>query len=181
MKVRETELPGVLVLAPTIYRDSRGEFFETFNLRSITEFGLPSVWPQDNFSLSRKNVLRGIHYQVQQPQGKLVRVTHGAVLDIAVDLRRASAHFGKHVAIELNGESSEMLWIPAGFGHAFLVLTESAGFAYKVTDYYSPAGERTIAWNDPDVAIPWPISAADVIISDKDRQGVKFRDAEVFP
>jgi dTDP-4-dehydrorhamnose 3,5-epimerase len=181
MKVLETTLPGVLVLSPTIYRDGRGEFFETFNLRNITEFGLPSVWPQDNFSLSRKNVLRGIHYQVQQPQGKLVRVTHGAVLDVAVDLRRASAHFGKHVAIELNGESSEMLWIPAGFGHAFLVLTESAGFAYKVTDYYSPAGERTIAWNDPDVAIPWPISAADVIISDKDRQGVKFRDAEVFP
>jgi dTDP-4-dehydrorhamnose 3,5-epimerase len=181
MKVRETALPGVLVLSPAIYRDSRGEFFETFNLRGITEAGLPSVWPQDNFSRSKKNVLRGIHYQVQQPQGKLVRVTQGAVLDVAVDLRRTSAHFGEHVAIELNSESSEMLWIPAGFGHAFLVLTDTAGFAYKVTDYYSPAGERTIAWDDPDIAIPWPISGVDVIVSDKDRQGVKLRDAEVFP
>jgi dTDP-4-dehydrorhamnose 3,5-epimerase len=181
MKVHETALPGVFVLSPTIYRDGRGEFFETFNLRDITDAGLPTLWPQDNFSLSRKNVLRGIHYQVQQPQGKLVRVTHGAVLDVAVDLRRTSAHFGKHVAIELDNESCEMIWIPAGFGHAFLVLTETAGFAYKVTDYYSHAGERTIAWDDPDIAIPWPISAADVILSDKDRQGVKFLDAEVFP
>jgi dTDP-4-dehydrorhamnose 3,5-epimerase len=181
MKVRETALPGVLVLSPTIYRDNRGEFFETFNLRRITEAGLPSLWTQDNFSLSRKNVLRGIHYQVQQPQGKLVRVTHGAVLDVAVDLRRSSAHFGKHVAIELNSVSGEMLWIPVGFGHGFLVLTETAGFAYKVTDYYSPAGERTIAWNDPDLAIPWPVSAAAAIVSDKDLQGAQLRDAEVFP
>jgi dTDP-4-dehydrorhamnose 3,5-epimerase len=181
MKVRETTLPGVLVLSPTIYRDNRGEFFETFNLRRITEAGLPSVWTQDNFSLSRKNVLRGIHYQVQQSQGKLVRVTHGAVLDVAVDLRRSSANFGKHFAIELNSDSGEMLWIPVGFGHGFFVLTETAGFAYKVTDYYSPAGERTIAWNDPDLAIPWPVSATEAIISDKDRQGALLRDAEVFP
>ncbi len=181
MKVRETALPGVLVLSPTIYRDDRGEFFETFNLRRMTEAGLPSLWTQDNFSLSKKNVLRGIHYQVLQPQGKLVRVTHGAVLDVAVDLRRSSACFGKHVAVELSGENGEMLWIPVGFGHGFVVLTETAGFAYKVTDYYSPAGERTIAWNDPDLAIPWPVSAADVIVSDKDRQGVLLRDAEVFP
>ena len=181
MKIRETTLPGVLVLSPTIYRDDRGEFCETFNLRQMVEAGLPAVWTQDNFSLSRKNVLRGIHYQIQQPQAKLVRVTHGSVLDIAVDLRRSSTHFGKHVAVELSGESGEMLWIPVGFGHAFLVLTESAGFAYKVTDYYSPAGERTIAWNDPELAIQWPISATEVIVSDKDRQGALLRDAEVFP
>jgi dTDP-4-dehydrorhamnose 3,5-epimerase len=181
MKVRETALPGVLVLTPSIYRDDRGEFFETFNLRRITEAGLPSVWTQDNFSLSRKNVLRGIHYQVHQPQGKLVRVTHGVVLDVAVDLRRSSAHFGKHIAIELNSESGETLWIPVGFGHGFVVLTETAGFAYKVTDYYSPAGERTIAWNDPDLAIPWPVSAEEVIVSNKDQQGILFRNAEVFP
>jgi dTDP-4-dehydrorhamnose 3,5-epimerase len=181
MKIRETVLPGVLVLSPNVYCDSRGAFLETFNLQRMTGAGLPSVWTQDNFSLSKKNVLRGIHYQIGQPQGKLVRVTHGAVFDVAVDLRRSSATFGKHVAVELNGESGEMVWIPAGFGHAFLVLSDVAGFAYKVTDYYSPECERTIAWNDPDIAIPWPISAAGVIISDKDNQGAKFRDAEVFP
>jgi len=180
MKVRETELPGVLLLSPTIYSDDRGEFFETFNLRRMTDAGLPSVWTQDNFSFSRKNVFRGIHYQVQQPQGKLVRVTHGAVLDVAVDLRKSSATFGKYTAVELNAVNGEMLWIPVGFGHGFLVLSETAGFAYKVTDYYSPAGERTILWNDADLAIPWPVSAADVIMSDKDKQGVRLRDAEVF-
>ncbi len=180
MNVRQTELPGVLVLTPKIYRDDRGEFFETFNLRRMTDAGLPSVWTQDNFSFSRKNVLRGIHYQVQQPQGKLVRVTHGAVLDVAVDLRKSSATFGKYTAVELNAVNGEMLWIPVGFGHGFLVLSETAGFAYKVTDYYSPAGERTILWNDADLAIPWPVSAADVIMSDKDKQGVRLRDAEVF-
>jgi dTDP-4-dehydrorhamnose 3,5-epimerase len=181
MKIRETALPGVLVLSPTIYRDDRGAFLETFNQRRMSEAGLPAVWTQDNFSLSKKNVLRGIHYQIGQPQGKLVRVTHGAVLDIAVDLRRSSPTLGKHVAMELNGESGEMLWIPVGFGHAFLVLSETAGFAYKVTDYYSPAGERTIAWDDPDIAIPWPLSAGDVIISEKDRKGAMLRDAELFP
>lgn len=180
MNVRETTLPGVLVISPTIYRDSRGFFFETFNQRCMTEVGLPPIWTQDNFSVSKKKVLRGIHYQVQQPQGKLVRVTHGAVLDVAVDLRRSSAMFGKHVVVELNGETGEMLWIPVGFGHGFLVLSESAGFAYKVTDYYSPAGERTIAWNDPDIAIPWPVAASEVIISEKDQKGVRLRDAEVF-
>jgi dTDP-4-dehydrorhamnose 3,5-epimerase len=180
MKILETDLPDVLLLSPTIYKDDRGAFLETFNLKRMTEAGLPSVWAQDNFSLSRKNVLRGIHYQIQQPQGKLVRVTHGAVLDIAVDLRRNSSTFGKHLAVELNGESGEMLWIPVGFGHSFLVLSDIAGFAYRTTDYYSPTGERTIAWNDPDIAIPWPVSACDLIISDKDRHGVMLRDAEVF-
>jgi dTDP-4-dehydrorhamnose 3,5-epimerase len=181
MKIRETELPGVLVLSPTIFRDDRGAFLETFNLKRMTESGFPTAWVQDNFSLSRKHVLRGIHYQIQQPQGKLVRVTHGAALDVAVDLRKSSATFGKHVAVELTGESGEMLWIPVGFGHAFLALSDTVGFAYKITDYYSPAGERTIAWNDPDIAIPWPVSADDAIISDKDRRGAKLRDAEVFP
>lgn len=180
MKITKTALPGVLVLTPAIYRDSRGAFSETFNQRVMAEAGLPSSWPQDNFSLSKKDVLRGIHYQVMQPQGKLVRVTHGAVLDVAVDLRRSSPTFRKHVAVELSGENGEMLWIPQGFGHAFLVLTDVAGFAYKVTDYYSSAGERTIAWNDPDLAIPWPIDAESAIISDKDRAGALLRDAEVF-
>ena len=180
MKIEETELPGVLIITPAIYRDSRGAFMETWNLRTMAEAGLPSTWLQDNFSLSKKNVLRGIHYQVIQPQGKLVRVTHGAVLDVAIDLRRSSPTFGKHVAVELNGENGHMLWIPVGFGHAFLVLSEVAGFAYKVTDYYLPAGERTILWNDADLAIPWPIAEDQVIVSDKDQRGASLRDAQVF-
>src|ERR1700679_2020604 len=169
MKVRETPLGGVLVLSAQIFKDSRGEFSESFNLRKIEEAGLPGVWVQDNFSLSKKNVLRGIHYQITQPQGKLVRITHGAVLDVAIDLRRSSPTFSKHFAIELSAETGEMLWIPQGFGHAFLALTDQVGFAYKVTDYYSPKGERTIVWNDPDLAISWPIEMENAIISDKDR------------
>ena len=181
MKITETSLPGVLLIAPSIYKDSRGAFYETFNNRLMVEVGLPTEWPQDNFSLSHRNVLRGIHYQIVQPQGKLVRVTQGAVLDVAVDLRRSSPAFGRHFAVRLDSEKGEMLWIPQGFGHAFLALTDDAGFAYKVTDYYSQAGERTILWNDPDLSIPWPIEASNVIISGKDSQGVSLRDAELFP
>ena len=180
MKIRETSLPGVLVLIPTFYRDARGYFFETWNKRQIVEAGLPEDWVQDNFSLSKKDVLRGIHYQISQPQGKLVRVTHGAVLDVAVDLRRSSPTFARHVAVELSGENGEMLWIPEGFGHAFLVLSEVAGFAYKVTDYYSPAAERTVLWNDPDLAISWPIAAEAAVVSEKDRLGATLRNAELF-
>ena len=181
MKVQETSLPGVLLLTPAIYRDGRGAFFETWNLRAIAEIGLPETWVQDNFSVSKKNVLRGIHYQVMQPQGKLVRVVYGAALDVAVDLRRGSPWFGRHVAVELTGENAEMLWIPPGFGHAFLALSDKVGFAYKVTDYYSPAGERTIVWNDPQLAIPWPVASADVLVSEKDSQGMMLARAEVFP
>jgi dTDP-4-dehydrorhamnose 3,5-epimerase len=181
MKITKTSLSGVLVLTPTIHRDNRGAFRETYNQRAMAEAGLPETWPQDNFSLSKKNVLRGIHYQIVQPQGKLVRVTHGAVLDVAVDLRRSSPMFSKHVAVELSGDNGAMLWIPEGFGHGFLVLTDVAGFAYKVTNYYSPAGERTILWNDPDLAIPWPIAVEEAIVSDKDRSGVALRDADIFP
>jgi dTDP-4-dehydrorhamnose 3,5-epimerase len=180
MKIEATTLPGVLLLTPAIYRDDRGAFSETFNLRLMTEAGLPTNWVQDNFSISKKNVLRGIHYQIVQPQGKLVRVTHGTVLDVAVDLRRSSPAFGRHVAVELSGENGKMLWIPEGFGHAFLVLSEVAGFAYKVTDYYAPKAERTILWSDPDLAIPWPVAEGDVIVSDKDRNGAPLQLAEVF-
>ncbi len=180
MTITETSLPGVLLLTPTIHRDDRGAFFECFNQRRMSEAGLPENWAQDTFSLSRKNVLRGIHYQTIQPQGKLVRVTHGAVLDVAVDLRRSSPLFGRHVAVELTGENGQMLWIPQGFGHAFLVLSDVAGFAYKVTDYYSPAGERTIAWNDPQLAIPWPVAAEDIVVSQKDRDGALLGNADLF-
>jgi dTDP-4-dehydrorhamnose 3,5-epimerase len=146
----------------------------------MEEAGLAGPWVQDNFSISRKNVLRGIHYQVVQPQGKLIRVTHGSVFDVAVDLRRSSPTFGKHVAIELNSESGEMLWIPVGFGHGFLAQSDEVGFAYKITDYYSPIGERAIRWNDPELGIPWPVAPECAIVSEKDRNGVSLRDAEVF-
>lgn len=180
MRIEETKLPGVLRLTPAIYKDNRGAFMETFNLRAMAEAGLPANWVQDNFSVSKKNVLRGIHYQVKQPQGKLVRVTHGTVLDLAVDLRRSSPEFGKYVAVEMSAEDGAMLWIPEGFGHAFLVLSEEAGFAYKVTDYYSQEGERTILWNDPDLGIDWPAIASGAIVSEKDQRGTVFRNAEVF-
>lgn len=180
MKVEGTALPGVLVLTPTVYRDIRGAFMETWNLHRMEEAGLPGTWVQDNFSISKKNVLRGIHYQVTQPQGKLVRAVYGAVLDVAVDLRRSSPDFGKHIAVELTEENGKMLWIPPGFGHGFLTLSDTVGFAYKVTDYYSAAGERTILWNDPELAIAWPVDAASVIVSEKDGQGARFREAEVY-
>jgi dTDP-4-dehydrorhamnose 3,5-epimerase len=180
MKITETSLPGVLLLSPTIYRDARGVFCETFNQRILSEAGLPSVWVQDNYSLSKKNVLRGIHYQITEAQGKLVRVTQGAVLDVAVDLRRSSPTFGKSVAVELNAENGNMLWIPPGFGHAFLALEDQTGFAYKVTDYYSPRGERTILWSDAEIGIDWPVNPAQVIVSDKDRAGRLLKDADVF-
>lgn len=181
MKITETAIPGVRLLIPTIYRDDRGAFLETWNEQRFADAGLAVHWVQDNFSVSRKNVLRGIHYQVIQPQAKLVRVTHGAVYDIAVDLRRSSPTFGRHAAVELTAEKGEMFWIPAGFGHGFLALTEEVGFAYKVDDYYSMAGERTIVWNDPDLAIPWPTDPALILQSPKDRDGAAFRDAEVYP
>jgi len=181
MRIRETSLPGVLVLTPTFFRDARGYFLETYNQRKMAEAGLPENWAQDNFSFSRQNVLRGIHYQISQPQGKLVHVTHGAVLDVAVDLRRSSPTFARHVAVELSSDNGEMLWIPEGFGHAFLVLSETAGFAYKVTDYYSPAAERTILWNDPDLDIAWSVAAETAVVSDKDCLGATLRNAELFP
>jgi dTDP-4-dehydrorhamnose 3,5-epimerase len=180
MNVQETSLPEVFLLTPAIYRDSRGAFSETWNQERFEKAGLPSKWVQDNFSVSAKHVVRGIHYQVIQPQAKLVRVAHGAVLDIAVDLRRSSPHFGRHVAVELSAENGQMLYIPAGFGHAFVALTDQAGFAYKVTDYYCREGERTILWNDPDLAIAWPVAPHEAIVSDKDQQGSLLSSAEVF-
>jgi dTDP-4-dehydrorhamnose 3,5-epimerase len=180
MKVTPTELAEVLIIEPVVYRDERGAFMETYNERSMEAMGLPTRWCQDNYSLSSQNVVRGIHYQLIQPQGKLVRVIKGAVLDVAVDLRRSSPTFGKHVAVELSEENAKMLWIPAGFGHGFAALTPRAGFTYKVTDYYSPEGERTLIWNDPDVAIAWPVSESAAIISKKDAQGKRLQEAQVF-
>jgi dTDP-4-dehydrorhamnose 3,5-epimerase len=180
MNIQPTALPGVLLITPRKFSDPRGAFWETYNERVLHEAGLPTDWKQDNTSVSLRNVVRGIHYQVTQPQGKLVRVTYGAVYDVAVDLRRSSATFGQHVGYELSEDNGAMLWIPPGFGHGFAVLSDRAGFAYKVTDYYSPSGERTILWNDPDLAIAWPIAEKDAIVSAKDQQGSRFREAEVF-
>jgi dTDP-4-dehydrorhamnose 3,5-epimerase len=180
MKIDETELPGVLVLTPSIHHDERGAFWETWNQRRMIEAGLPSAWAQDNFSLSKKNVIRGIHYQVNRPQGKLVHVACGAVMDVVVDLRMSSSTFGKHVAIRLDGETGKALWIPEGFGHAFLALTDVVGFAYKVTDYYWPEGERTILWNDADLGITWPIKDEHAIVSAKDRKGSTLKVAQIF-
>ena len=180
MEIQETRLPGVLLLTPKMYRDNRGAFQETWNQRAMTEAGLPSLWVQDNFSISKKNVLRGIHYQLNHPQGKLVRVAYGAVLDIAVDLRRSSPTYGQHVAVELTADLGNMLWIPEGFGHAFLALTDNVCFAYKVTDYYSPSGERTIRWNDPKLGIDWPVCGDCVLVSEKDQKGAPLMQAEVF-
>lgn len=180
MTFEETSLPGVLLIEQKIFRDYRGSFQETFNLRAMSAAGLPSHWAQDNCSVSKKNVLRGIHYQIVQPQGKLVRVVQGKALDVAVDLRRSSPTFGRHFSVELSGEDGLTLWIPPGFGHAFLTLSDEAWFAYKVTDYYSAAGERTILWNDPDLAIDWPVNKADAIMSEKDANGKLLREADLF-
>lgn len=180
MKVAETSLSGVYLLTPTIYRDQRGAFWETWNRSWMEEAGLPAEWVQDNFSISSRNVVRGIHYQIERPQAKLVRATQGALLDVAVDLRRGSPNFGRHTTVRLTAEGGEMLYIPVGFGHAFLAMSDSVGLAYKLTDYYYPPGERTIIWNDSSLAIPWPITADQVILSNKDRQGLQLKDAEVF-
>jgi dTDP-4-dehydrorhamnose 3,5-epimerase len=181
MKIAPTAIPGLLIFTPTIYSDSRGSFFQTYHEKIMGDAGLPTSWKQDNFSISHKNVVRGLHYQVVRPQGKLVRVAYGRVIDVAVDLRRSSPSFGQHIAVELSAEKGAMLWMPPGFGHGFAVLSETAGFAYKVSDYYSPEGERTILWNDPDLSIAWPVPPEEAVISEKDAQGSRFRDAEVFP
>ena len=187
MKIQETSLPGVLLLTPTIYRDDRGAFWETWNQRFAGQAGLPNIWVQDNFSLSRKNVVRGLHYQITQPQGKLVRAAHGAVLDVAVDLRRSSGTFGQWFGIELQARNRngdlEMLWIPEGFAHGFLVLSESAEVLYKVTRPYDPGGEQTLLWNDPAVAVEWPlhrIREAAPVLSSKDAEGLSLAEIKTF-
>jgi dTDP-4-dehydrorhamnose 3,5-epimerase len=180
MKIVETSLPGVLLLKPTMYRDNRGAFCETWNQKLFKEAGVPGDWVQDNSSQSAKNVIRGIHYQIVQPQAKVVRASGGVVLDVAVDLRRSSPNFGRYVMVELSAEEGQMLYIPVGFGHGFAALTDNVALAYKVTDYYCPSGERTILWNDPDIGIEWPVSREEAILSAKDLEGFTLREAEVF-
>lgn len=181
MKVIETPIPDLLVLEPRVFGDSRGFFMESWNeqtFREATEVTLGFV--QDNHSRSARGVLRGLHYQLQRPQGKLVRVVRGSVYDVAVDLRRRSPTFGRWHGLELTEDNHLQLWIPPGFGHGFLVTSESADFLYKATDYYAPAHERCVMWNDPALGIAWPIENLTPLLSDKDRQGVPLAEAEVY-
>ncbi len=166
MKVLETELPGVLIIEPMVFGDARGFFLETYRQDSYREAGIPEHFVQDNHSRSRRGVLRGLHYQLSQPQGKLVSVTRGRVFDVVVDIRRGSAAFGRWAAAILDDDNHRQLYVPPGFAHGFCVLSDEADFVYKCTDYYHPESERGIAWNDPDIGIPWPIT--DVSLSRKD-------------
>jgi dTDP-4-dehydrorhamnose 3,5-epimerase len=178
MKVVRTAMPEVLILEPKVFADSRGFFLESYNKRAFMEAtGLDVEFVQDNHSRSLRNVLRGLHYQVRQPQGKLVRVTQGEVWDVAVDVRRSSPSFGKWVGFALSADSKQMAWIPPGFAHGFLVTSGSAEVQYKTTDYYAPEHERTLLWSDPELAIPWPLAGEPVMI-DKDRRGTPLAAAE---
>lgn len=180
MKIHMTAIPDVLMLEPRVFGDERGFFLESFNARGFREAtGLDLNFVQDNHSRSARNVLRGLHYQVRQPQGKLVRCVQGRVFDVAVDLRRGSATFGRWVGQELSEQNKLELWVPPGFAHGFVVLSESADFLYKTTDYYAPEHERCIAWNDAELGIEWPIEG-EPILSDKDRLGARLSEAEVF-
>ncbi len=181
MKVSQGAIPDILIVEPAVFDDARGFFLESYNERVLRETaGIDVKFVQDNHSRSVRNVLRGLHYQIQQPQGKLVRVVVGETFDVAVDLRRASATFGRWMGQRLSAENRSMLWIPAGFAHGFLVLSEFADVLYKTTDYYAPQHERCIAWNDADIGIVWPLTNAP-IVSDKDRRGVSLQSAETFP
>ncbi|RYF31710.1 MAG: dTDP-4-dehydrorhamnose 3,5-epimerase [Comamonadaceae bacterium] len=181
MQVTRLSIPDVVLIEPKVFGDERGFFYESFNQRSFNEaIGTHSQFVQDNHSRSAKGVLRGLHYQIQQPQGKLVRVVRGAVLDVAVDLRKSSPTFGQWVGEELSQNNQRQLWVPPGFGHGFVVLSETAEFLYKTTDYYAPEHERCIAWNDPTLAIDWKLAQAPVL-SAKDAQGRLLPEAELFP
>lgn len=179
LKKISTSLPGVFILEPRVFGDERGFFFESYNRQTLADAGITEDFVQDNHSCSSRNVLRGLHYQLKQPQGKLVRVAVGEVIDVAVDLRRSSSTFGHWEAVRLSGENKRMLWIPAGLAHGFRVLSEKAHVLYKATDYYAPEHERTLAWNDPTLKINWELEA-EPIVSAKDQRGLSFRDAEGF-
>jgi dTDP-4-dehydrorhamnose 3,5-epimerase len=177
MNATPTAVDGVLIMSPRVFEDARGHFFESFNQRAFeAAVGGPVTFVQDNHSFSRKNVLRGLHYQVEHPQGKLVRVVQGAVFDVAVDIRPESATFGRWVGVELSADNRRQLWVPPGLAHGFLVLSDTAEFLYKTTDYYAPSCERCILWNDPTLAIEWPLTELPVI-SPKDAQGMRLAES----
>ena len=181
MKLIETAISDVKILEPKVFGDERGFFLESWNANTFAALGLDLQFVQDNHSRSRQGILRGLHYQLQNPQGKLVRVTQGAVFDVAVDIRRSSPTFGQWVGVELSASNHRMLWIPTGFAHGFYVLSESADFQYKCTDFYNPAAEKSILWNDSDLNISWPlVNGQAPLLSAKDEQGTVFAQAEVF-
>ena len=181
MNVIRTAIPEVVLIEPKVFGDARGFFFESFNQKAFNEAtGTNHPFVQDNHSRSAQGVLRGLHYQIQQPQGKLVRVVRGAVIDVAVDIRKSSPTFGQWVAEELSEDNHRQLWVPPGFAHGFVVLSEMAEFLYKTTDYYAPAHERCIAWNDPTLAIDWKLDGRQPLLSAKDAQGLPLAHAELF-
>jgi dTDP-4-dehydrorhamnose 3,5-epimerase len=181
MNVIRTEIPEVVILEPKVFGDSRGFFMESFNAREFGELtGYRGAFVQDNHSRSVKGVLRGLHYQLVQPQGKLVRVVNGEVFDVAVDIRKGSATFGKWVGVTLSADNKRLFWIPPGFAHGFLVTSESADFVYKTTDYYAPQHERTIRFDDPALGIAWPAAGLELTLSEKDKKGVPLAAAEVY-
>jgi len=179
MRVTASALPDVKLLEPRVFGDERGFFFESWNRRTLIDAGIDADFVQDNHSRSRQGVLRGLHYQVENAQGKLVRVSEGEVFDVAVDLRRSSATFGKAIGVVLSAANKRMLWIPPGFAHGFLVTSEVAEFLYKATDYYHPEHERTLLWNDPALAIAWPLTG-EPILAAKDAVGKPLADAEPY-
>ena len=181
MNVIETAIPGLLILEPKVFGDARGFFMESYNAKAFQDAtGLDVNFVQDNHSRSGKGVLRGLHYQIEQAQGKLVRVTRGSVFDVAVDLRKSSPTFGQWAGVELSEENSRQLWIPPGFAHGFLVTSDSADFLYKTTDYYAPQFERSLAWNDPTVGVEWPLAGTAPLLSAKDVAGKPLAECETF-
>ena len=181
MKILPAKIPDVLIIEPQVFQDDRGFFFESYNHKAFSEkTAITANFVQDNHSFSKQNVLRGLHYQISQPQGKLVRAIAGTILDIAVDIRKTSPNFGEWVSCILSADNKRQLWVPVGFAHGFVVLSETAEVLYKTTDYYAPQHERCILWNDPDLAIDWSVTNPP-IVSAKDRVGQPFKSAEVFP
>ena len=180
MNIIETALPGALTIEPRVFGDSRGFFMETWNVGAFAAAGLDLAFVQDNHSRSQKGVLRGLHFQNPGPQGKLVRVTNGAVFDVAVDLRASSPTFGQWVGVELSAENKRMFWVPEGFAHGFLTLEDDTDFLYKCTAPYAPQSDHTLAWDDPAVGIEWPVTGLDPIISEKDARGLALADVPVF-
>lgn len=180
MKRIPTALPDVVLIAPKVFGDDRGYFYESWNRRTLAGLGIEADFVQDNHSRSQKNVLRGLHYQIEHAQGKLIRVIAGEVFDVAVDLRRSSPTFGKWAAFTLSADDKQMAWIPPGFAHGFCVTSDSAEFLYKTTDYWNPAHERTLLWNDPALGIPWPIAGAPILAA-KDAAGIPLADADTYP
>ena len=180
MKATPTALPEVLLIEPRVFGDARGFFFESYNRRALAAAGVPDEFVQDNHSRSKRGVLRGLHYQVQHAQGKLVRVTEGAVFDVVVDMRRSSPNFARWVGVSLSAENRHMLWIPPGFAHGFLVMSEAAEFLYKTTDYWYPEFERTLLWNDPSVGVDWPLTESPTLAA-KDAAGTPLAQADAYP